>query len=63
MVTNSTADLIKEIYSDYTINKINVARSINSSVAKRGKIEELVITNYVPNVGAYIENLRLKSNA
>jgi DNA adenine methylase len=62
MVSNSTAPLIRDLYSKHVINKINVARSINASVAKRGKIEEMVITNYVPNIGKYAEKINLRSS-
>lgn len=36
----------KDLYKDYTINRAFAARSINSNAAKRGKIAELLITNY-----------------
>ena len=57
MMSNSTADLIKDLYSKFTINKISVGRTISSATTKRGKIEELVVTNYKPNIGRYIKNL------
>jgi DNA adenine methylase len=49
MLSNSDTLFIKEIYSeipDITINKIKAGRSINSNSNKRGKITEVVITNY-----------------
>ena len=55
MQSNSTAESIAELYSDFYINKITVARSINSTGTKRGKIEEVLITNYPPERGKYIE--------
>ena len=35
-----------ELYSGYNITRIQAARSINSKSAGRGKISELLITNY-----------------
>lgn len=56
MVSNSTAPLIDELYSDnFYLHKISVARAINSSGNKRGKIDEYLITNYSPNIGKYLE--------
>jgi len=49
MLSNSDTLFIKEIYSeipDITINNIKAGRSINSNSNKRGKITEVVITNY-----------------
>jgi DNA adenine methylase len=54
MMSNSTAELIYELYSDYFINKIEVSRGINATKSKRGKIEELIITNYEPERGLYL---------
>ena len=39
-------DLIKELYKDFNIHIIEVKRSINSNGEKRGKVEEVIITNY-----------------
>jgi DNA adenine methylase len=55
MMSNSTADLVYELYADFYINKITVSRGINASKSGRGKIEELIITNYNPNRGKYLE--------
>lgn len=55
MMSNSTAGLIKELYADFIINKIFVGRTINSAGLKRGKVEELIITNYAPNKGVYLK--------
>lgn len=46
MLSNSDTELIKELYSTYNINKILASRSINSKANGRGKINELVVTNY-----------------
>jgi DNA adenine methylase len=55
MMSNSTADLIYELYADFNINKITVSRGINAIKSSRGKIEELIITNYDPEHGKYLE--------
>jgi DNA adenine methylase len=54
MMSNSTAKLIYELYSEYFINKITVSRGINATKSIRGKIEELIITNYEPIRGLYL---------
>lgn len=46
MLSNSDAPLINELYKDFNIHKIYAARSINSNGAKRGKILEVLVTNY-----------------
>jgi DNA adenine methylase len=46
MLSNSDAPLINELYKDFNINKIYAARSINSKGNGRGKILEVVVTNY-----------------
>jgi DNA adenine methylase len=46
LLSNSSAPLIRELYSDYKIISVNANRSINSDGEKRGQIEELLIKNY-----------------
>lgn len=48
MLSNSSTDYIKELYSDkqFTIKAIPAIRSINSISTGRGKIDELLIMNY-----------------
>lgn len=49
MLSNSDTTFIRDIYSrlkNVIITTVNAGRSINSKVAGRGKITELVITNY-----------------
>ncbi|MDH5721030.1 MAG: DNA adenine methylase [Spirochaetia bacterium] len=46
MLSNSSAPFIKKLYKEYNIKKVQAARFINSAAEKRGKIEELLITNY-----------------
>lgn len=46
MLSNSNAPLITQLYKDFNIHEIYAARSINATGTKRGKIAELLITNY-----------------
>jgi DNA adenine methylase len=46
MLSNSHTPFIKELYKDFHINYRYAARSINSKGDKRGKIKEVVVTNY-----------------
>ena len=45
-VNESPTYLINELYSDYNIHIIEAKRNINSNGKKRGKVEEVIITNY-----------------
>jgi DNA adenine methylase len=44
--SNSSADFIKQQYTNYSINTIKANRAINSNGEKRGEIEEVLIKNY-----------------
>jgi DNA adenine methylase len=46
MVSNSSAPLILDLYQDYKIEFVYATRAINSKGHKRGKIPEVIITNY-----------------
>ena len=46
MLSNSDSSLIRELYSDFNISNVLAARSINSNGKGRGKINEVLITNY-----------------
>ena len=46
MVSNSNAPLILDLYRDYKIELVYAARAINSKANKRGKIPEVIVTNY-----------------
>ena len=46
MVSNSNAQLILDLYQDYKIEFVYAARAINSKANKRGKIPEVIVTNY-----------------
>ena len=49
MLSNSDTPFINELYSGIrgiTISKISAGRAINSNASKRGKISEVLVTNY-----------------
>lgn len=46
LLSNSSADFIREIYSDYTIKTVQATRAINSDAHKRGYVDEFLIKNY-----------------
>ena len=46
MLSNSAAPVVRELYRGFRIREILVARPVNSRAGKRGKIAELVVTNY-----------------
>lgn len=46
LLSNSSADLIKELYADYSIHTIKAMRNINSDGEKRGLVDEFLIRNY-----------------
>lgn len=49
MLSNHNTALIKELYKDYHIHVIEAKRNINANGEKRGKVEEVIVTNYVNN--------------
>lgn len=46
MLSNHNTILVNELYKGYNIHKIEAKRNINSNGKKRGKVEEVIITNY-----------------
>ena len=46
MLSNHNTTLINELYKDYNIHVIEAKRNINANGKKRGKVEEVIITNY-----------------
>lgn len=46
MLSNSDTPLVRELYKGFKIQTILASRSINSISTKRGKITEVVVTNY-----------------
>ena len=49
MLSNHNTSLINDLYKDYNIHLIEAKRNINSNGKKRGKVEEVIITNYENN--------------
>ncbi len=50
MLSNHNTSLVNELYKDYNIHVIEAKRSINSKGNKRGRVEEVIITNYENNM-------------
>lgn len=48
MLSNSSAEFVYELYKveDYYIHEVKANRSINSKASGRGKVKELIVTNY-----------------
>ena len=46
MSSNQNKTLVNELYKDLYIHIIEDKRNINSNGKKRGKVEEVIITNY-----------------
>jgi len=46
MLSNSDCDFIRELYAEFRLHPIQATRAINSNAKRRGKISELLITNY-----------------
>ncbi len=46
LLSNSSAEFIKDLYKDYKIIIVKANRAINSNGADRGEIEEVLIKNY-----------------
>ena len=46
MLSNHNTTLVKELYKDFNIHVIEAKRNINANGKKRGKVEEVIITNY-----------------
>ncbi|NLE06385.1 MAG: DNA adenine methylase [Crenarchaeota archaeon] len=46
MASNANTEFIRELYKDFNVHVITASRSINSKGDGRGKVEEVIITNY-----------------
>ena len=46
MLSNHNTKLINELYGEFNIHVIEAKRNINANGKKRGKVEEVIITNY-----------------
>jgi len=47
MLSNSDSKFIKDLYKNYYISFVKATRMINCNASKRGKINEVVVRNYV----------------
>ena len=57
MLSNHNTLLVNELYKDYNIHVIEAKRNINANGSKRGKVEEVIITNYENKKGFEDENI------
>ena len=46
MLSNSFAAIVKELYKEYHVGTVRANRAINCKATGRGKINELIVTNY-----------------
>jgi DNA adenine methylase len=46
MLSNSSADEVRELYKDFFLHEVQASRSINCKAQGRGKITELIVTNF-----------------
>lgn len=46
MISNSSNNLVRELYSSWYVHEVKASRAVNSKPDLRGKITELVITTY-----------------
>ena len=46
MLSNHNTKLVNELYKDFNIHVIEAKRNINANGKKRGKVEEVIITNF-----------------
>ena len=49
MLSNHNTSLINDLYKNFNIHVIEAKRNINSNGKKRGKVKEVIITNFVNN--------------
>ena len=46
LLSNSSAEFIKDLYKDYKITIVKANRAINSNGSDRGEVDEVLIRNY-----------------
>jgi DNA adenine methylase len=46
LMSNSSTQSVRDLYSEYHIDSVSARRSINSNGARRGPVDELLISNY-----------------
>ena len=47
MLSNSSSPLVEELYKGFNIHKIEATRTNGAKASSRGKISEIIVTNYV----------------
>ena len=47
MLSNSNSTVVRELYRNWHIHEVQASRAVNSKAESRGKITELVVTNYL----------------
>ncbi len=47
MLSNSSSPLVEELYKDFNIHKVEVTRTNGAKTSSRGRISEIIVTNYV----------------
>lgn len=58
---NADDDFFDVLYKDYVIERVWASRSVNADGAKRGKLTEILVHNYVETKqNSYIDNFRLE---
>nr|MBA3501820.1 DNA adenine methylase [Deltaproteobacteria bacterium] len=45
MLSNSDTPFIRSIYKGFTIDRVKCPRAINSNAAKRGDVDEVIVTS------------------
>lgn len=46
MLSNSATPVVQNLYKDFVIHTVSASRAINSKADERGRISELIVTNY-----------------
>ena len=46
MLSNSAVPFVTELYSQFKVEIVHASRAINSRAERRGKVEEVLVTNY-----------------
>ena len=47
MLSNSSSPIVEELYKDFHIHKVEATRTNGAKSSSRGKISEIIVTNYV----------------
>ena len=46
MLSNSSSPLVEELYKDFIVHQVDVTRTNGAKASSRGKISEIIVTNY-----------------